>query len=54
LLFRAVRAIERGLADLRQGKRMEPHEAVDLMTYEQIVDVPYWAAIEKRYGARPS
>src|SRR5205085_11993590 len=34
LLFRATRAIERGLADLRQGKRMAPADGVDLPTYE--------------------
>ena len=54
LLFRAVRAIERGLADLRQGKRMSTDEAVDLTEWEEIVDVPFWAAIEKRFGARQS
>jgi 2-methylisocitrate lyase-like PEP mutase family enzyme len=52
LLFRAVRAIERGLADLRQGKRMEHSDGVDLTEYEAIVDMPYWASIEKRFGAR--
>jgi 2-methylisocitrate lyase-like PEP mutase family enzyme len=52
LLFRIVRTIERALADLRQGKRMSKEEGVDLTEWEQIVDVPYWAMIEKRYGAR--
>jgi 2-methylisocitrate lyase-like PEP mutase family enzyme len=52
LLFRAVRAIERGLSDLRQGTRMERSDAVDLTEYEVIVDTPYWAGIEKRFGAR--
>ena len=52
LLFRAARAIERGLADLRQGKQMTKNEALDLTEYEQLVNVPYWAAIEKRFGAR--
>jgi len=54
LLFRVVRAIERGLADLRQGKPMPKDEGVDLTQWEEIVDVPYWATIEKRYGARPN
>lgn len=52
LLFRAARAIERGLADLRQGKQMTKADALDLTEYEQLVDVPYWASIEKRFGAR--
>ena len=54
LLFRVVRAIERGLADLRQGKRGSQEDAVDLQQWEEIVDVPFWAAIEKRYGGRQS
>jgi hypothetical protein len=48
-----VRTIERGLADLRQDKRMEPPDGVTLSEFEQIVDVPRWAAMEKRFGARP-
>jgi 2-methylisocitrate lyase-like PEP mutase family enzyme len=52
LLFRAVRAIERGLADLRQGKAMTKDEGVSLLEYEAIVNVPGWALIEKRFGAR--
>ena len=54
LLFRAVRAIERGLADLRQGKPTSNEDGVDLAQFETIVDVPSWAVIEKRFGARPS
>jgi len=52
LLFRAVHAIERGLADLRQGKQMDESQGVDLDRYEEIVGMPRWAAIEKRFGAR--
>ena len=53
LLFRSLRAIERGLADLRQGKPMSKTDAVNLMEYEDIVDVGYWSTVEKRFGARP-
>ena len=53
LLFRVVRTIEQGLADLRQGKKMEGTHGIDLNEWEQIVNVPYWATIEKRFGARP-
>jgi 2-methylisocitrate lyase-like PEP mutase family enzyme len=52
LLFRVVRTIERGLADLRQGKPMSPDCGVSLNDFERIVDVPYWATIEKTFGAR--
>jgi 2-methylisocitrate lyase-like PEP mutase family enzyme len=51
-LFRAVRAIERGLADLRQGKPMPKEDGVTLAEYESIVDLPAWATIEQRFGAR--
>lgn len=52
ILCRVVRMIERGLADLCQGKAMAHDEGVDLASYEEIVDVPYWALIEKTHGAR--
>ena len=52
LLFRAVRAIERGLADLRQGKRMAQEDGVQLTQFEEMVDLAAWATIEKRFGAR--
>ena len=54
VLFRITRTIERSLADLRQGKPMARGDGVDLAEYEAIVDVPYWASIEKRFGARQS
>src|SRR5689334_1153382 len=53
LLFRVVRSIQRGLADLRQGKRIQGSaDGVDLTEWEEIVEIPRWAAIEKRFGAR--
>jgi 2-methylisocitrate lyase-like PEP mutase family enzyme len=52
LLFRAARAIERGLADLRQGKPMAAADGLTLEEFETIVDVPYWSSIERRFGAR--
>jgi 2-methylisocitrate lyase-like PEP mutase family enzyme len=54
LLFRATRAIERGLADLREGKQMTRTDGVDLSEFEAIVDVSYGSSIEKRFGARQS
>ena len=44
LLFRVVRAIERGLADLRQGKPLPKTDGVDLAEFEAIIGVPYWAS----------
>ena len=53
LLFRATRAIEGGLADLRQGKQMAHTDGIDLEVYEAIVDTS-WSSMEKRFGARQS
>ena len=44
LLFRVVRAIERGLADLLQGKPLPKTDGVDLAEFEAIIGVPYWAS----------
>jgi len=52
LLFRIVRTIQRALADLRQGKQAEGEERVGLEEYERLIGMPFWAAIEKRFGAR--
>jgi 2-methylisocitrate lyase-like PEP mutase family enzyme len=49
LLFRVVRAAERALEDLKAGRPMPPEEGVDLDTYEEIVDLPEWEEIEKRF-----
>jgi len=52
LLFRVVRTIQRALADLRQGKQAEGEERIGLEEYERLIGMPFWAAIEKRFGAR--
>jgi len=54
LLFRAVKAIEAGLEALKCGKPTQKGEAVDLSEYEEVVGMPYWQQIEKRFGARPA
>ncbi len=35
-----------------QGKPATRDSAVDLETFEQIVEMSYWATIERRFGAR--
>src|SRR2546423_7708096 len=50
LLFRAVRALERGLEMLRVGERTPKEESVDLDHYEKIVGLPNWAEVERRFG----
>ncbi len=50
VLFRVVRATERALAALRAGRPMPEGDAVTLDAFEEIVGLPEWAAIEKRFG----
>ncbi len=53
LLFRLARAIELGLADLRAGRPLDPGQSIDMQQFEQMVDLPVWAEIEKRYPSVP-
>jgi 2-methylisocitrate lyase-like PEP mutase family enzyme len=53
VLFRATRAIERALADLKAGRPMPPEAGVDLEHYEQIVGLPEWEEIEKTFHHEP-
>lgn len=50
LLFRMVRALEKAAADLRQGQPLNRSEAVDMETFEDVVEMRYWKTIEKRFG----
>jgi 2-methylisocitrate lyase-like PEP mutase family enzyme len=49
VLFRTVRAIQRALEDLKAGRPMPREEGVNLDTYEEIVGLAEWEAIEKRF-----
>lgn len=49
VLFRMTRAIERALADLHAGRPMSAEDAVDRISFEDIVDKPMWAHIEKEF-----
>lgn len=49
ILFRMTKAIQRALADLKAGHPMEKDDAVDMQTFEQIVDMPFWSAIETKF-----
>jgi 2-methylisocitrate lyase-like PEP mutase family enzyme len=52
ILFRVVRAMERALENLLEGRPTPEKEAVDLKQYENIVGLPYWAAIETRFHGK--
>jgi 2-methylisocitrate lyase-like PEP mutase family enzyme len=51
VLFRLTRAVERALADLKAGRPMSPADAVGMGEFEQIVGLPEWAAVEKKFPA---
>ncbi|UIJ44382.1 isocitrate lyase/PEP mutase family protein [Sphingomonas cannabina] len=49
LLFRLVRAIERGLDDLRAGGPLDETDSIDFARFEDLADLEKWGAIEDRY-----
>jgi hypothetical protein len=49
VLFRVARAIERALGDLKAGRPMPEAEAVDMKAFEEVVGLPEWAEVEKRF-----
>jgi 2-methylisocitrate lyase-like PEP mutase family enzyme len=49
VLFRMTYAIERALADLHAGRPMSEKEAVDRVSFEDIVGKPMWARIEDEF-----
>ena len=49
ILFRMTKTIQNALADLKAGREMPKSEAVDMKTFETIVDLPFWAAIETKF-----
>jgi 2-methylisocitrate lyase-like PEP mutase family enzyme len=49
VLFRVAHAIERSLQDLRAGKPLDEGESVDMKRFEDLVDLPKWAKIEKNF-----
>jgi 2-methylisocitrate lyase-like PEP mutase family enzyme len=52
LLFRLTKALQDALADLKAEKPITNSNSVDMGEFETIVDLPYWAGIEKRFGGR--
>ena len=48
MLFRYVRAIDRALRDLRDGKPMPEREACDMDEFEDIADLKRWISIETK------
>lgn len=49
IIFRVVHAIQKALHDLKNGKPLTENNAVDMDEFMQIVDLPFWANIEKEF-----
>ncbi len=49
VLFRAIKAMQQSLNDLREDKPLEPEASVDLKAFEDIVYMSEWAGIENRF-----
>lgn len=50
VLFRLMHASEQALRDLHAGKPLDEGDSVDMQRFEDVVDLPKWAAIEKRFA----
>lgn len=50
VLFRLVKATERALAALHAGRPLAEGDAVTLEEFEDVVGLPAWSEIEKRFG----
>ncbi|MBN9118500.1 MAG: isocitrate lyase/PEP mutase family protein [Planctomycetes bacterium] len=50
VLFRLTRAVELALAGIKAGRPMSGSDAVSLDRFEEVVGMPAWEEIEKRYG----
>jgi 2-methylisocitrate lyase-like PEP mutase family enzyme len=50
VLFRVAKAIERALADLRAGRPVSAAQSMDMDEFEEVVGLPGWTAIEKKFG----
>ena len=52
LLFQITRTVERALTTLKAGKPMSEKASVDLDSFEDIVGLPSWRAIEEKFGVK--
>ena len=49
ILFRAARAMERAVADLRAGRRLDMKEAMTKEEFMKLVGLDYWQDVEKKF-----
>ena len=50
LIFRAARAMERAVDDLRKGRRMEQKDAMTRDEFMKLVGLEYWQEVEKKFS----
>jgi 2-methylisocitrate lyase-like PEP mutase family enzyme len=49
IIFRAARAMERAVADLRAGRRLDMKEAMTRDEFMKLVDLDYWQQVENEF-----
>jgi 2-methylisocitrate lyase-like PEP mutase family enzyme len=49
IIFRAAKAMERAVADLRAGRPMPKDDAYDKESFEKLVGIEYWRKIEREF-----
>jgi len=54
LIFCVARAIQKALADLRQGRLPGSDDAVDFETFKDITALARWSEVERRFDAAPA
>src|SRR5207248_2146934 len=50
LIFRAARAMERAVEDLRKGRRMEQKDAMTKDEFMKLMGLDYWQEVEKKFS----
>jgi len=48
ILFRSTYAIQQAARELRAGRPLDESQAVDMKTFQKIVDLEHWQSIEKK------
>jgi len=51
IIFRAARAMERAVADLRAGRRLDMKEAMTRDEFMRLVGLEHWQEVEKKFQA---
>jgi hypothetical protein len=52
VIFQVAYATQQALKHLKKGERLPENRAVNMDDFMNIVDLPYWAGIEKKFEGR--